>query len=85
VLHLRSDIGKNAGCHHFWDCFGFQAERGRTGAVVLGILIFIGYIIGTTFVIKMFGKFDNGKPSTIDAVYFNFATLSTIGEAHAMV
>jgi len=56
-----------------------KAERGRTGAVVLGILIFIGYIIGTTFVIKMFGKFDNGKPSTIDAVYFNFATLSTIG------
>lgn len=60
-----------------------KAERGRFGAVVIGILIFIGYIVGTTFLIRDHFVFVEGNKRLelvfVDALYFNFVTLSTVG------
>ena len=70
------------------NCFCFlQAERGRFGAVVIGILISIGYVVGTSFLIRdhFVFKNENGKKlplSFVDALYFNFVTLSTTGMSY---
>jgi len=60
-----------------------KAERGRFGAVVIGIMIFIGYIVGTSFLIRDVFEFEeNGQKmelTFVDALYFNFGTISTIG------
>jgi len=59
-----------------------KAERGRFGAVVIGLLIFIGYIVGTSFLIRDHFKFgENGdlELTFTDAIYYNFATLSLTG------
>merc|ERR1719209_2275775 len=60
-----------------------KAERGRFGAVVIGLLIFIGYVVGTTFLIRDHFVFLDGNKTQhllfVDALYFNFASLSTVG------
>jgi len=57
-----------------------KAERGRFGAVVIGILIFIGYVVGTSFLIRDHFIFkDQATLSFVDSLYFNFVTLSLTG------
>lgn len=61
-----------------------KAERGRFGAVVIGLLIFIGYIVGTSFLIRdhfVFASEQNEERSLtfVDALYYNFSTLSLTG------
>jgi len=57
-----------------------KAERGRFGAVVIGILIFIGYVVGTSFLIRDHIRFHEQKTLTfVDSLYFNFVTLSLTG------
>jgi len=56
-----------------------KAERGRFGAVVIGIMIFIGYIVGTSFLIRDHFEFHEKDLTFVDALYFNFATLSLTG------
>jgi len=54
---------------------------GDSLAMVLSICIFLAYLVGTTFLIKHFMNWDlvEMNPTFIDALYFNFVTLSTTG------
>lgn len=57
-----------------------KAERGRFGAVVIGLLIYIGYIVGTSFLIRDYFVFhENSKLNFVDALYYNFSTLTLTG------
>jgi len=56
-----------------------KAERGRFGAVIIGLLIFIGYIVGTSFLIKDYFDFQDMNVTLQDAFWFNFVTLTTTG------
>ena len=50
--------------------------------MALSILIFLAYLVGTTFLIRdvMDWEADGRDLTFIDAFYFNFITLSTTGQ-----
>merc|ERR1712048_340799 len=62
-----------------------EAESSIIGdlfGMMTGILLFIVYLVGTTFLIKYqigFGYWHEEDPTFIDAFYLNFVTLSTTG------